>query len=399
MKQLQCQTCRKQWIVKDEDLNVLKYCPYCGTGVQKEISFEKIDSLDQLIFTATNRLGTDSFNDLNRFIAIMADLAPNLKKELRIFSKNISGEYATYAKQIVTGDFNDAESVTNKLRYLLMEEEGLNESWANMLCDGLYGAAKFIHGGAPRKITNLIIEDFLLTNNEKQMLMNNQSVIDEVPSIPEINSFVNLETSSSNTHKYQIGDIIEFGSYPYEKNGTKKPIQWRVLDKNSDRLLLITEMAIDTKPYNSINEEITWQTCTLRSWLNSEFLNEAFSNEEQKQILITKVKATPNPHYDQRYHDAGRGTYDKVFLLSIQQAKSYFRTAVDRQTNASPYAKSNGASVNNNGNSWWWLRSPGNSSRSAAYVLIGGSISYDGSYVSNDYGAVRPALWLKIDNR
>ena len=41
---------------------------------------------------------------------------------------------------------------------------------------------------------------------------------------------------------------------------------------------------------------------------------------------------------------------------------------------------------------WWWLRSPGDDSKHAAYVHIGGSVYYDGHPVDLSDVAVRPAL-------
>ena len=89
--------------------------------------------------------------------------------------------------------------------------------------------------------------------------------------------------------------IIEFGSYPYVADGTKKPIKWIILKKEKNKALLLSAFGIDAKPYNEEYEDVTWETCTLRKWLNEDFLDAAFTEEEKKRICLTKVKNPDNP--------------------------------------------------------------------------------------------------------
>ena len=66
-------------------------------------------------------------------------------------------------------------------------------------------------------------------------------------------------------------------------------------------------------------KSVTWETCSLRKWLNDEFVNEAFSKKEQKYIPTVTVPAHKNPKYDT---DPGKATKDKVFLLSAVEVKN-----------------------------------------------------------------------------
>ncbi|MBQ7529976.1 serine/threonine protein kinase, partial [bacterium] len=93
---------------------------------------------------------------------------------------------------------------------------------------------------------------------------------------------VTVPSSSLSTASKRVGDRFEFGRYPQGPNGEVRPITWRVLRRDSDGLLVIAEMGLDAKPYNE--EEvgvITWSDCTLRRWLNSEFYEKAFNQQEQ----------------------------------------------------------------------------------------------------------------------
>ena len=82
----------------------------------------------------------------------------------------------------------------------------------------------------------------------------------------------------------QVGDRFEFGRYPQGANGEVWPITWRVLQRNSNGLLVIAEQGLDAKPYNEEFCDITWADCTLRRWLNGEFFNKAFNEQEQSLI-------------------------------------------------------------------------------------------------------------------
>lgn len=184
-----------------------------------------------------------------------------------------------------------------------------------------------------------------------------------------------------------IGEIIEFGTYQNET------IRWRVIDKSGDKKLLISEQAIDSKPYHSKYESITWEKCSLRKWLNKEFINEAFNKEEQKRINKTKISNKDNERY---YTKGGNDTEDKVFLLSIEEAYKYFADDNDRICKPTDYAKKSGAYTGSRGSCGWWLRSPGDDCFNAAFVDCGGDVYVRGGLVYHGDRAVRPAFWLNL---
>ena len=198
-----------------------------------------------------------------------------------------------------------------------------------------------------------------------------------------------------------VGDGITFGSYEQDNktsNG-KENIRWIVLDKQDNELLLLSKYALDTVPYNEECEDVTWETCSLRTWLNSTFYNNAFNEEEKAKIINTNVTAEANPSYDT---DPGNDTTDKVFLLSINEVNKYFTSDETRKCVPTDYAIAQGAYVKNSytagGKStcWWWLRSPGGDNTYAARVSNDGNVGRGGGYVNLDNRCVRPALWIEI---
>ena len=200
----------------------------------------------------------------------------------------------------------------------------------------------------------------------------------------------------------EVGDYVYFGSYEQDNdtaNGAEE-IEWLVLDKQDNKILVISRYGLDTKPYNKERKDITWEKCTLRSWLNSDFYNAAFSADEKKAIVQTEVSADKNPVYST---NPGNDTTDKVFLLSINEANKYFSSASERQCTPTDYAIAQGAytsstyTVGGKAACWWWLRSPGFYRSIAAYVNFVGSVYHFGNNVGDDYDCVRPALWINLE--
>ena len=188
-----------------------------------------------------------------------------------------------------------------------------------------------------------------------------------------------------------VGDTIFFGTYQ------GKSIEWQVLAKEDNKVLVISKYALACRPYNTRDKAVTWETCTLRKWLNNGFLVTAFSDEEKEKISTVTVPADKNPQYSV---SAGVDTRDKVFLLSVTEAKEYFQSDEDRICEATEYAAANGAYISETDGAetcWWWLRTPGNNQSSAAYVGSNGSIHCFVNRVSNEYTCVRPAMWINLE--
>ncbi len=189
------------------------------------------------------------------------------------------------------------------------------------------------------------------------------------------------------------GNYVFFGDYEQDNdvsNG-KEDVEWLVLAKEDNKLLLISRYALDCQPYDTSGADVTWETCTLRSWLNDTFINDAFSSEEQAMIATTTAYADKNPYSN---IDPGKDTQDKIFLLSFAEAKEYFSHNQTKQCKATAYAEAQGAIVKEK--CQWWLRTPGRDIGTAACVCSTGEVSLYGVYTSFDGNAVRPAMWVDI---
>ncbi len=218
---------------------------------------------------------------------------------------------------------------------------------------------------------------------------------------------------------YWQDDTIEDGSV--NKNDEKIQIKWRVLSVNGKDAFLMADRNLDVQRYHDISADVTWETCTMRSWLNGygasenicgidyssgNFLEYAFTAEEQSAIETTAVENADNPVY---HTEGGNRTSDKVYLLSIDEAvnPSYgFTTSTGsitdtRQAVNTAYVAAGGEIKNRRMGSagnvdLWWLRSPGSHNGYASYVAPQGELYMDGTYAENIDLAVRPVLHLDL---
>ena len=171
------------------------------------------------------------------------------------------------------------------------------------------------------------------------------------------------------------GNIITFGSWHQNSDGRDStPIQWRVLEAQDDKALLISEKALDARSYDLYRVDATWDQCTLRTWLNTELLNEAFTPDQQKAILVTTLNnGTECPP-----------TEDKLFLLNFPEGRRYLSSEelIARYTQ---YA-SNKDGYSDTAFSWTRV--------SDLMINMLGTECSD--LFQMDIGAVRPAMWVSL---
>ena len=188
-----------------------------------------------------------------------------------------------------------------------------------------------------------------------------------------------------------IGGIVNFGRYEQDGNEENGPeeIEWIVLDVQDGKVLLLSKYGLEAKRYNKKKTDVTWETCTLRAWLNDDFLNKAFDAEEQSAILITEVDNSDAQGYSGWITSGGNNTKDKIFLLSCAEISLYLDAKYMENDDGN-----NTASRRPSG--WWWLRSPGGLQSDAAFVTGFGSLFYDS--VLDASVVVRPAFWLNLES-
>ena len=216
------------------------------------------------------------------------------------------------------------------------------------------------------------------------------------------------EVKTSALAEAAVGDLVKFGKYEQDNNkeNGKEDVEWIVLAKEDNKILVISRQGLDCVKYLDNGETggdktVTWESSTIRTWLNGTFISEAFAEEEQAKLSETKVTAEDNKTHGT---DAGNDTTDKVFLLSVSEADKYFKgsdaTASNnlRKCKATAYAKEKGAWSVGDKNllAYWSLRTPGYDNNFVSYVDSDGKIRDTGLSSEYKYLSVRPAMWIEI---
>lgn len=199
-------------------------------------------------------------------------------------------------------------------------------------------------------------------------------------------------------------------------------IDWRVLAVENNKALLISKRVLEKRPFHAVDEDITWENCTLREYLNGDFYNRL--GEKAKAAIAETINiGSDNPWYGT---SGGNTTTDKIFVLSLEEVARYFGdsgalTEQKKGKNISYfYVKDrrhvqiakpdvsewcsygdqyNSARIayNKTGTAQrWWLRSLGDQSYHATYVYDNGSVDVGGVGISVESYGVRPALWLTL---
>lgn len=206
------------------------------------------------------------------------------------------------------------------------------------------------------------------------------------------------------------GDSFLFGKYEQDGNieNGPEPIEWIVLGTTKTKALLLSKCCIEKLPYNNRNEKTTWEKSDIRKWLNSTFVNTAFS-EKQAELYLNRTanKTQSNSKYNT---SSGRETEDKVFLLSEVDFNTYLNTVL-KKAKGSKYIVDNGYTKDEY--CLYWLRTAGVSQYNAMNVSIEGELNHMGYAVDHSISqqhpdkegetmylgslGVRPAIWINLE--
>lgn len=221
--------------------------------------------------------------------------------------------------------------------------------------------------------------------------------------------------TSGNSSFYEWDDSDTYHYFRYE------PVKWRVLKVKGNTALILSDIVLDDRQYNTEYESVTWESTTIRSWLNGygkdsnkankdysnkNFIDSAFSLSEQDAILNTVVVNNDNIDYGT---EGGSNTKDKIFLLSESEVYTDAATVhgfvSEKYTDdegkvckISDYAKAMGAAEMSDGNCQWWLRSAGETGYNAVNISDYGYVSDSGFSVDYECNGVRAALNLNVSS-
>ncbi|MBQ6361694.1 MAG: hypothetical protein IJJ25_11210 [Lachnospiraceae bacterium] len=207
-------------------------------------------------------------------------------------------------------------------------------------------------------------------------------------------------------------DCIWFGNYYQTSSSVKEPVKWRVLNVSGSDALILADVNLDCVPYHDAYDYVTWEDCSLRKWLNNDFLNAAFNAQEKLAVKTVTNQTDISPFSNFTMSYGGNDTRDRVFCLAWEDLVNPrygfpegTGTAKARAARNSDYAAEKGVLVSKaegcEGNSWWWLRTPGYYNKCACFISHDGafpvfSAESGGLAVSSYYPGVRPALHINL---
>ena len=210
-------------------------------------------------------------------------------------------------------------------------------------------------------------------------------------------------TVPSANEDINVGNEIQFGHYPQSSHGQILPIKWRVLEVKEDRALLLAQNILDVQTFAGEDGDLFWGNSHLRSWLEEEFIPRAFSPVEADRIYQPE-----NPGYQDfdrilweqlGADDAVEHVHDSVFVLSYADILNYF-PGENSLLCPGAYAQPTEwvEEQQNTNDLCWWLKSASAKSGIVYVVSPADTVGISFPTQENPQG-VRPALWLKINNK
>lgn len=188
------------------------------------------------------------------------------------------------------------------------------------------------------------------------------------------------------------GDCISFGKYEQDNNleNGVEDIEWTVIEIQEDTALLLSNKILCAADFNSekVDSEgnLCWGNSSLCEWMNGEFYEQAFNEEEKGKIRPMHIVG------------GGIESVDNVFLLSRMEYKGFAGTY--REAEPSRYAYNQGLEISAHQKGSYWLRTVAElegyySEKQIDVIDSNGELIYKSIMDSKQYG-VRPAIWLSL---
>ncbi|MCR5113886.1 MAG: DUF6273 domain-containing protein, partial [Acholeplasmatales bacterium] len=218
---------------------------------------------------------------------------------------------------------------------------------------------------------------------------------------PSYYSYTSSKTySNQNVNRYSTNTIYWFSF---------DPIEWDILEASNGKALIIANLILDSQEYYPSSSESSfehnggtgyannYELSNIRKWLNDNFYNTAFNDLQKSIIETTEVDNSGSSVGNSSNKYVCNNTNDKMFLLSIKEAKTYYTSDKARQCKGTYYAKCQGLYVDNeNGNSFWWLRSPDSGISSLAHYVYTDGDDYNLNAVYVTSNGIRPACYISL---
>lgn len=186
------------------------------------------------------------------------------------------------------------------------------------------------------------------------------------------------------------------------------PIEWKLLSSSNGDWVLVSNMILDSQEFSTTSDlnyhgddllyPNNYAKSSIRSWLNNNFYNTAFS-ELEKQIIQSSNVSNDIDSQGELYSNIRyvcENTKDKVFLLSVEELTTYYGKTQQDEYHMNRFKESTSYAMIQGLNDYsWWTRSPYNIGSKSAQVVSGGTIT-NCCDVNSTYVGVVPAIRINV---
>lgn len=266
-----CKVCGHYWILERSAIDKCEACPFCMEPIRKKTVEQREDivTFEQAFCRILNDCGTDILSDKRKTIAYLTDIAPQITKETRVFSK-ISSATLDVLKGVLTEQGENIENEVLRLSRIFKEEEGLSDLYADLFCAAVRAYVVKQNDVKNGYVLNVEVGDFEFCSAEK-------TEYGEIVQKPDKITY----------DKIKDFDVIEFGT---------NHLEWIVIKKTSDNtVLLMCNSIVAVRPIKPYEHMI--------NWLNTDFLSSSFGSDDKRIMLPVDGKLLVALPSDQNYKE------------------------------------------------------------------------------------------------
>ena len=364
-----CSSCYSEW----NAIKMVTECPFCGNAFEMQTSnFKTVEDTFRYIICTH---GFEIIKQKSAFVSLLADYAPTLEKERRVVKMALESGVYLDLMSVSKTDEKEQSAAQAKAISKLNKEYLLDQAWAKQavmwFVSQLGWRAQIL--ATPHKVVP--------ANSE--VVINSNTTISATPAA----STINIQSEGS----FPVGSKVEFGSYPYEKDGTKKKISWQILDVKDGKVLLWADMCLDVHPYHHIRKKCDWVDSDIRTWIRDKFTSVAFQNEERLALQTVEIPTSKNPKTGRSNGNPTRGN---VFILSNEEFDQYRLGETQLRATATPYAIRQGIFCTTDSDAYYWVRTSGTDENTQMFIGKAGMRNVEGNYLDQKGRGVRPAVWV-----
>ena len=171
---------------------------------------------------------------------------------------------------------------------------------------------------------------------------------------------------------------VEYGKYMQQNNSKSKPLDWILISKNDNSIVLLSKYILDCGKFNESQVHVELRDSTLYRWLWNDFMDQAFSADEQE--FIEEIACLSLKYIKDCFN------IDKPLGNKCPVLKAYYTEYSKKKEKDGNIFSEFGA---------YWLADSAEDKLCAFFVDEEGYISKNGGYVDFKFG-IRPLIILKL---